>query len=171
MTPAEMVREHGALEGKQCVLFSLEEPERGTQGCLQGESLCMSSPACNTGQGSLAACQGWLGLWQLVKAILERTTGEDSVSLGVWGRKRSWEQTQPLMGSCRGLITTAEVPWTGWTCRYVGSYLTLPLISYFLFWSQSFNASLSTAPSLAFGFRPGINEYPKPDVIWLLQIY
>lgn len=58
MTPAEMVREHGALESKLCVLFSLEEPERGTQGCLQGECLCMSSPVCNTGQGSLAACQG-----------------------------------------------------------------------------------------------------------------
>lgn len=58
MTPAEMTRERGALERKQCVLFSLEEPERGTQECLQGECVCVSSRVPNTGQGSLAACQG-----------------------------------------------------------------------------------------------------------------
>lgn len=57
MTPAEMIWERGALERKLCVLFSLEEPERGTQGCLQGECVCMSSPVHNTGHGSLAACQ------------------------------------------------------------------------------------------------------------------
>lgn len=57
MTPAEIIGEHLALERKQCVLFSLEELERGIQGCLQGECVCMSSLVHSTGHRSLAACQ------------------------------------------------------------------------------------------------------------------
>lgn len=135
-------------------------------------SVCVWALRCITqGMDPWLPARLWMELWQLVKIILERTVGCEDKSAWVLRQEKVLAANKVTKGgSCGGLIT-AEIPWTGWTCRYVGSYLTLPLISYFLLWSQSFNASLSTAPLLAFGFRPGINEYPKPCVIWLLQIY
>lgn len=72
----------------------------------------------------------WMELWQLVKMILQKTVGCEDNQPGCEAGKGLGSKQSRWGRSCGGLIT-AGVPWAGWTCRYVGSYLTLLLISYF----------------------------------------
>lgn len=110
----------------------------------------------------------WMELWQLVKMILERTTGcEDNVSLGVRQEKVLGANKAAERGAVKGSSLRQNR-----LDMQICKQLPYPAFNQLFFTLVTkLNASFSTAPSLAFGFRPGVNEYPKPNVIWLLQIY